>query len=80
MTKILTKRFIERVPKTDLHLHLDGSLRLGTLIELARRDGVHLPSYEEAGLCETVFKPHYADLGEYLKGFAYTCAVLRTPP
>ena len=27
---------IRRLPKTDLHVHLDGSLRLATLIELAR--------------------------------------------
>ena len=27
---------IRRLPKTDLHVHLDGSLRLPTLIELAR--------------------------------------------
>jgi adenosine deaminase len=30
------------------------------------------------GLLETVFKDQYADLGEYLVGFAYTCAVLRS--
>ena len=28
MTKI-TEQFIRKIPKTDLHLHLDGSLRLG---------------------------------------------------
>ena len=33
----LTRALIERLPKTDLHVHLDGSLRLSTLIELARR-------------------------------------------
>jgi adenosine deaminase len=71
--------FIRRIPKTDLHLHLDGSLRIGTLIELARAQGVTLPSYEEAGLAELVFKPRYADLGEYLRGFAYTTAVLQDP-
>ena len=69
--------FIRAIPKTDLHLHLDGSLRLGTLIELARSRKVELPSYSEAGLRETVFKQRYADLVEYLQGFAYTCAVLQ---
>ena len=29
------------------------------------------------GLRETVFKDRYANLGEYLTGFAYTCAVMR---
>ena len=36
--------FIRAIPKTDLHVHLDGSLRLPTLIELARERGVALPS------------------------------------
>ncbi|HDL77316.1 MAG TPA: adenosine deaminase family protein [Lentisphaerae bacterium] len=71
--------FVRQAPKTDLHVHLDGSLRLETLIELARREGVKLPSYEVAGLRETVFKDRYADLTDYLKGFAYTCAVMRNP-
>jgi adenosine deaminase len=32
----LSRELIARLPKSDLHLHLDGSLRLPTLIELAR--------------------------------------------
>ena len=73
----LTRELIRRLPKTDLHLHLDGSLRLSTLIEMARAMKVEMPSGTEAGLRETVFRDHYADLGEYLHGFKYTCAVLR---
>ena len=78
MATLLTKEFISRVPKTDLHLHLDGSLRLPTLIELAKNDNVELPSYTEDGLIDLVFKKQYNDLGEYLQGFAYTCGVLQT--
>ena len=74
----ITREFIERIPKTDIHLHLDGSLRLPTLIELAKAENVELPSYEEAGLRETVFKSKYASLPEYLEGFRYTCAVLQS--
>jgi adenosine deaminase len=74
--KWFTDEFIKAIPKTDLHVHLDGSLRLPTLIELARERGVELPSYTEAGLVETVFKPKYGDLNEYLKGFAFTTAVM----
>lgn len=69
--------FIREIPKTDLHLHLDGSLRLTTLIELAKKDGIKLPSYSEEGLKELVFKESYQNLGEYLHGFMYTCEVLR---
>ncbi len=67
---------IRALPKTDLHVHLDGSLREQTLIELAKERKVELPSYTVEGLNELVFRPHYADLVEYLKGFDYTCAVL----
>ena len=68
--------FIRAIPKSDLHLHLDGSLRLKTLIELAREMKVKLPSYTESGLRKLVFKDSYKDLPEYLHGFMYTCAVL----
>ena len=70
--------FIREIPKTDLHVHLDGSLRLPTLIELAKADQVKLPSYTEEGLRELVFKKTYASLPDYLKGFLFTCAVLQT--
>ena len=73
----ITPEFIRRIPKSDLHLHLDGSLRLATLIELARKEKVKLPSSSESGLRRLVFKDSYRDLPEYLHGFAYTCAVLR---
>ena len=33
-------------PKIDLHRHLEGSLRLSTLAEIAREHGVDLPSWE----------------------------------
>lgn len=75
----ISREFIEKIPKTDLHLHLDGSLRISTLVELAREQGVELPAWDEAGLRRLVFKNAYADLGEYLKGFAYTTAVMQTP-
>jgi adenosine deaminase len=74
----ISREFIEKIPKTDLHVHLDGSLRLPTLIELAREQGVKLPATDEAGLMRLVFKKKYAGLNEYLKGFSYTTAVLQT--
>lgn len=69
--------FIRAIPKADLHLHLDGSLRASSLVDMAKRSGIELPSYTEEGLFEQVFKSHYNNLGEYLNGFQYTCAVLR---
>ncbi len=72
----MTRDLLLALPKTDLHVHLDGSLRLSTLIELAREQGLELPSWTEEGLCELVFKPTYESLTDYLRGFAYTCGVL----
>ncbi|WP_333607082.1 adenosine deaminase family protein [Arsukibacterium sp.] len=69
--------FIHDMPKSDLHLHLDGSLRLDSLIAMARRNKTPLPSQSVAGLQELVFKSQYQNLGEYLHCFQYTCAVLR---
>lgn len=73
----IPSEFLKRIPKADLHVHLDGSLRLSTLIELAQKEGVELPAYTEEGLREKVFKDKYASLVEYLKGFSYTGAVMR---
>ncbi len=69
--------FLQAIPKNDLHVHLDGSLRLETLIELAREQSVELPSTTPEGLKELVFKESYASLDEYLHGFAYTCRVMQ---
>jgi len=73
----MTPDVIHRLPKTDLHVHLDGSLRLPTLLDLARERKVTLPSETEEGLHDLVFRTHYANLNEYLRGFTYTVAVLQ---
>ena len=70
--------FIAAIPKTDLHLHLDGSLRIDTLIALAQDAGVDLPAQDEPGLRELVFKDKYASLNEYLRGFGLTTAVMQS--
>ncbi len=69
--------FIREMPKSDLHLHLDGSLRLNSLIEMSKVTKTELPSMTEDGMRDLVYKKSYANLGEYLKGFVYTCDVLR---
>jgi adenosine deaminase len=73
----ISQELLTELPKTDLHLHLDGSLRPETLIELAKERKVKLPAYSRAGLYKKVFKESYEDLHDYLRGFAYTTAVMR---
>ena len=69
--------FIREMPKSDLHLHLDGSLRLPSLLEMAKVTRTALPSNTVEGMRELVFKDKYNNLGEYLHCFQYTCDVLR---
>lgn len=46
------ERFLAQLPKVELHVHLEGSLRPALLLALARRNGVELPADDEAGLAE----------------------------
>jgi adenosine deaminase len=74
----ITKEFLTKIPKTDLHLHLDGSLRIATLIDLARENDIKLPADTEKELRKVVFKEKYNNLTEYLRGFSYFGKVLQT--
>lgn len=71
--------YLGKLPKADLHVHLDGSLRISTLIELAKAAKVALPSYTESGLTDLLFKQPYQGLNGYLSNFAYTNAVMLEP-
>jgi len=42
-TRAARRRLLETMPKAELHLHLDGSLRIATAIELARTRGIEAP-------------------------------------
>jgi len=74
---MISDALIQALPKTDLHVHLDGSLREQTLIDLAQSRGVVLPSETVEGLNKLVFKENYESLADYLLGFQYTCAVMQ---
>ncbi|MCP4398290.1 MAG: adenosine deaminase family protein [bacterium] len=77
--QINLEELIKKIPKTDLHLHLDGSVRLGTIAEIGEQEGIELPSYTAEGLEELVFKDNYENLEEYLTTFGYSCAVMQKP-
>jgi adenosine deaminase len=71
--------FFERLPKTDLHVHLDGSLRIGTILELAEAQGIALPANTpEALLSAMNCGIRTGSLVEYLKAFDVTLRVLQT--
>jgi adenosine deaminase len=75
----LPLEFFQQLPKADLHVHLDGSLRLETIVDLARQNRVELPAYDVAGLREAMnLGKNCGSLVEYLKAFDVTLRVLQT--
>ena len=40
----IDQKTIKKMPKTDLHVHLDGSVRIPTILELAKQQNVKLPT------------------------------------
>jgi adenosine deaminase len=75
----LPLEFFQSLPKADLHVHLDGSLRLQTIVDLAREENVELPSYEAAELRRIMhLGENCGSLAEYLKAFDVTLKVMQT--
>ena len=77
---MLTKELIHRVPKVELHDHLDGGLRPSTIIELAHENGVSLPSENPVELADWFARGcRQKSLPLYLETFDLTVAVMQTP-
>ncbi len=75
-----TDSFLQRLPKTDLHVHLDGSLRLETIIDLAHDNGVKLPANEPDRLAKAIHMGEVCeDLNDYLTAFDITLSVMQVP-
>ena len=71
--------FFEKLPKTDLHVHLDGSMRIETVLDLADKDGIQLPADTPDGLKRALhLGENTSSLVEYLKAFDTTLKVLQT--
>ncbi len=79
MAHTIPLEVIEKLPKTDLHVHLDGSLRLKTILDLADKQRVELPASNEDGLRKAMnLGENCGSLVEYLKAFDVTLRVLQT--
>lgn len=63
----------------DLHLHLDGSINPGDMLQLAELSGVRLPTKDVEKIKESlVVEPGCRNLGEYLQKFDLPLQVLQT--
>lgn len=71
---------LKRLPKVELHCHLDGSLRVDTILDLAKKDNIKLPSYDNEGLQKALtIGNNRVTLEEYLDRFEITLSVMQTP-
>ena len=73
----LTRELLEKMPKCELHCHLDGSMRVSTILELAEQQGVRLPSHDHDELYSMLVQDEAASLVQYLKAFDVTLSVLQ---
>lgn len=62
-------------PKIELHVHLEGTVRAGTLLQVARRNGVPLPAGSVAGLAALY---EFRDFPHFLEVWLLTTGALRT--
>jgi adenosine deaminase len=75
----VTEELLHALPKTDLHCHLDGSLRLETILALAEQQKVRLPAETPEGLARAIHQGQVcANLEDYLTAFDITLSVLQT--
>jgi adenosine deaminase len=76
---MLTRELIGRLPKAELHTHLDGCLRPETMIALGRQAKVSLPTQDPESLRRFMRVDDAHNLEEYLQRFDLTIALLQTP-
>jgi adenosine deaminase len=76
---MLTRELIGRLPKAELHVHLDGSLRPATMVDLARRNKQKLPATDPEQLRRYMRVDDAANLEDYLRRFDITIPLLQTP-
>ncbi len=70
---------LAKLPKVELHNHLDGGLRVATVLELADRIGYEaLPTTDPDRLAAWFYRGKSGSLEQYLAGFEHTIAVLQT--
>src|SRR5690349_20233884 len=69
------ERYLEAVPKAELHVHLEGSIQPATLLTLALRNGVTLPASTVEEMREWF---RFRDFRHFIEIYAAIFAGLRT--
>ena len=74
-----TTAFIARLPKVELHIHLEGSVRPETLRELAQSKGREQQGVEDWIAQRTSSGFRYHDFRDFINAFTAVTLLLETP-
>jgi adenosine deaminase len=70
------EQWVEDMPKVELHVHLEGSIRPETFLKLAKTNGIELPAEDLAGLRRWY---QFTDFGHFIAVYLKIAGSLRTP-
>jgi adenosine deaminase len=73
---ISAEAFLLRMPKVELHVHLEGTFRPATLLHLAKKNGVGLPADDEAGIRRWF---RFRDFEQFIEIYVTCSKCLRDP-
>ena len=68
--------FAQRMPKAELHVHLEGSIQPKTLLKIAQRNKIDLPAKDEAGLQDFY---RFQNFDHFIQVYSLITSCLKTP-
>ena len=68
--------FARRIPKTELHVHLEGSIQPSTLLKIATRNEINLPARDEVDLRDFY---RFRDFDHFIQVYSMITGCLKTP-